>query len=245
MIAEEQKRIAEEKRKEEERIKAEEQKARELEEQKRLEEERLLAQQNEKTKKQKNGKESDKKENNKKKAKDTPEQGKLVENKTKTPAQVKDESKGQLTSRNTNQITAGFASSKGKLPFPVDGRHIVVRGFGRQKHPDLPMIETDNPGIDISVEKGALARNVYEGIVSAIFKQPGYNNVVMVRHGDYITIYANLDNVMVTKGEKIGAGCPIGKISVDEDDAKGRSIIHFEIRREKEKENPLLWLLNR
>lgn len=147
-----------------------------------------------------------------------------------------------ITSRNASQLTDGFLKSKGKLPYPVDGSHIIVRSFGRQKHPDLPMIETDNPGIDISVNRGSLARAIYEGTISAIFRQPGYNNVVMIRHGNYITIYANLDDIQVKKGERVPAGKALGKIAVDQDDVHGRSIIHFEIRNEKTKENPVLWL---
>lgn len=239
LIAEEQARIAEEKRKEEERLRAEEQKRLEeerlaAERQKAEEQEKLLARQNQKkrrpdAKKKKEGKD-------KTQPVSAPTKNSPAEN---TP---QNNSNSGLTARNVTQLSSGFLAAKGKLPYPVDGRHVVVRGFGRQKHPDLPLIETDNPGIDISVDRNATARAIYEGTVSAIFKQPGYNNIVMVRHGDYITIYANLTDISVSKGERIAPGRALGRIAVDEDDSQGRSIIHFEIRHEKEKENPLLWL---
>lgn len=226
LIAEEQARIAEEQRREEARKKAEEAQ--------KLEQEKLLRQQENKNvvSKKKNSE-------NKKSSKKT------VTKISEIPKTAEYHAAGtvnNITSRSSNQLSAGFLQSKGNLPFPVDGKHLIVRGFGRQKHPSLPMIETDNPGIDISVTHGESARVVYEGVVSAIFKQPGYNNVVMVRHGDYLTIYANLENIIVKKGDRIAAGHPLGKIALDEDDVKQRSILHFEIRHEKNKENPVLWL---
>lgn len=237
LIAEEEARLAEERRLEEERRKAEEERLR-LEEQKRLEEEQRLLAQQEKENKNKKKSKKDKTDNTQSKSSTKKDAPVPKDDKPKTPVAPST----STTARTATQIGTGFLASKGNLPFPVDGRHVVVREFGRQKHPSLPMIETDNPGIDISVSKGAHARVIYEGVVSAIFKQPGYNNVVMVRHGDYLTIYANLSDVSVKKGDRIGAGTDLGRISIDEDDTQGRSILHFEIRHEKEKENPSLWL---
>ncbi len=103
------------------------------------------------------------------------------------------------------------------------------------------MVVTDNPGIDIGITSGRWVTAVYEGVVSAVFRQPGYNNIVMVRHGDYITVYANLESISVGKGTRVGAGQPIGVVAFDEDN-DGMRVLHFEIRREKEKENPEVWL---
>lgn len=134
-----------------------------------------------------------------------------------------------------------FAASKGRLLFPVSGSYRIVKGFGRQQHPDLRNVVTDNPGIDIETGKGARARAVYAGTVSGVFSQPGYNTIVMVRHGDYLTIYANLAGVSVKTGDSVSAGQAIGTVWADPADG-GRSVLHFEVRREREKLNPLAWL---
>lgn len=155
---------------------------------------------------------------------------------------VKTDEKGEATTgRSSSQLSAGFRSGRGRLPWPVDGKCRVVRKFGRHKHPSLPMVETDNPGIDIGITSGRWAKSVYEGVVSAVFRQPGYNNIVMLRHGDYITVYANLETISVGKGDRVGAGHPLGVVAFDEDNP-GMRVLHFEIRREKEKENPEAWL---
>ena len=139
------------------------------------------------------------------------------------------------------QLTGTFESNKGKLLFPVNGSYKIVRGFGIQRHPDLKYIKTNNGGIDIEVPEGGVARAVFAGKVSAIFRQPGFNNIVMVRHGSYITIYANLSSISVKKGDEVKIGQSIGQIYSDPDD-NHRSILHFEIRKEREKLNPELWL---
>lgn len=155
---------------------------------------------------------------------------------------VKTDEKGEATtSRSAAQLSEGFRTSRGRLPWPVEGKYKVVRKFGRHKHPSLPMVETDNPGIDIGITSGRWAKAVYEGVVSAVFRQPGYNNIVMLRHGDYITVYANLETISVGKGDRVGAGQPLGVVAFDEDNP-GMRVLHFEIRREKTKENPESWL---
>ena len=99
---------------------------------------------------------------------------------------------------------------------------------------------TDNSGIDIEADEGE-ARAIFDGKVSAIFRQPGYNTIVMIRHGKYLTIYANLADISIKNGEEVRQGQQIGKIYADPDD-NNRAILHFEIRKEKEKLNPTLWV---
>lgn len=141
------------------------------------------------------------------------------------------------------KLTGGnFAANRGRLPFPVTGAYKIVGHFGRQKHPDLKYVETDNSGIDIETSKAAPVRAVFDGHVSNIFRPAGYNNVVMIRHGNYITIYANLGAISVKKGDTVKAGQNIGTVYSDPDD-DGRSVLHFEIRNEKARENPEVWLL--
>lgn len=144
------------------------------------------------------------------------------------------------TQANRN-LTGSFESNKGKLPYPVSGQFTVVKKFGRQKHPRLPKVETNNPGIDIEASQGAAVHAVFNGEVSQIFKLAGYNNVIVLRHGDYVTVYANIESLNVKKGDKVSTGQQLGRLFVDKADGN-RSVLHFELRREKEKQNPELWL---
>lgn len=138
-------------------------------------------------------------------------------------------------------LTGSFESNKGRLLFPVAGKYRIVRGFGRQKHPELEHVETDNSGIDIEAISSRNVRAVFNGKVSAIFRQPGYGNIIMIRHGNYLTIYANLDGISVKNGDSIKTGQTIGTILVDPDE-DNRAILHFELRKERTKLNPSLWV---
>lgn len=144
-------------------------------------------------------------------------------------------------STSASALTGSFAANKGKLLFPVAGKYKIVRRFGRQPHPTLRHVETENSGIDIEVSSGSSARAVFAGTVSAIFKQDGFNSIVMIRHGNYITIYAGLAGVNVRQGDVVKAGQSLGKIYSDPDDGN-RTILHFEIRNERQKLNPTQWV---
>lgn len=134
-----------------------------------------------------------------------------------------------------------FAQCKGSLPYPVEGSWSILRHFGRNTHPNLPNVVTENAGIDLLTSKGASVRSVFDGEVSAIICPDGYNNVVMVRHGNYVTVYANLGSLSVRKGDHVSRGQKLGTVYIDPYDSN-RSILHFEIRDAKNKENPELWL---
>lgn len=138
-------------------------------------------------------------------------------------------------------LSGSFEQNKGKLPYPVAGRYSVVRPFGRTTHPDLPHVQVDNSGIDIEVSPGTAVRAVFDGKVSEIFKLSGFENIIMVRHGRYLTIYANVDDITVRKGDTVKAGMTIGKVHADPSD-NNRSVLHFEIREERKKLDPQLWL---
>lgn len=243
--------IAEEQRRQEEELRRQEEERRRREaEQKRQEEEKLRAAEEQKKKdsdeKATSGK--NKKTNKKDKNAKPPKENKPQEEQ-KPSTEVKPTEKPtpkatttpSATAESTKKLTGTFESNKGRLLFPVTGKYKIVRPFGRHKHPDLPYVVTDNSGIDIETEPGSEARAIFEGKVSAIFHQPGYNTIVMIRHGKYLTIYANLTDIMVKNGEELHQGQPIGKIYADPDDGN-RSILHFEIRQEKEKLNPSLWV---
>jgi len=134
-----------------------------------------------------------------------------------------------------------FARLKGQLPFPLDGKYRIISQFGRHPHPDVPGIMTDNPGIDVEVLSGGNAKAIYNGEVSAVFRQPGYNHIVMVRHGEYIAIYAGLSGLKVKKGDKVKPGQSLGTVDRDPE-RDNRLILHFELRHERTKLNPLAWV---
>ncbi len=144
-------------------------------------------------------------------------------------------------SQSNVKLNGTFENNKGKLPFPVSQPYTIVKKFGRQKHPRLPKVETNNAGIDIEASKGASVKVVFDGEVSQIFKLAGYNNVIVVRHGDYVTVYANIALLNVKKGDKVKTGQSLGTLYIDKADGD-RSVLHFELRKEKEKEDPELWL---
>ncbi len=147
-------------------------------------------------------------------------------------------SPGLRQSARDRELSGSFEGNKGRLLFPVAGSYRVVKDFGRHHHPDLPHVMVDNPGIDVEVAAGTAARAVFEGIVSAIFRQDGFGNIVMVRHGNYITIYANLGSISVRTGDKVSTGQRIGGVAT----VDGHTILHFEVRNERSKLNPMSWV---
>lgn len=140
-----------------------------------------------------------------------------------------------------SRLTGSFSANKGRLLFPVSGRYKIVRQFGRQPHPTQRHVVTDNSGIDIEVPAGTTARAVFAGTVSAIFRQDGFNTIVMLRHGKYLTVYAGLADCSVRQGQSIKAGQQLGTIHSDPSD-DNRTILHFEVRDERRKLNPTLWV---
>lgn len=138
-------------------------------------------------------------------------------------------------------LASSFDKAKGQLPMPVTGPAVIVSGFGRHTHKDFSKVEVQNNGIDIETVAGASAQAVYPGVVSMIISMDGYHNVVLVRHGEYITVYAGIATLSVRKGQEVKAGQPLGLLFSDPD-ADGRTRLHFEVRHEKEKLNPAEWL---
>jgi len=96
----------------------------------------------------------------------------------------------------------------------------------------------DNKGIDIRGKAGAQARAIFDGEVSAVFQYNGLNNV-LVRHGSYISVYCNLSNVSVKKGDRVKTRDAIGTVGAD---AQGNVVLHFQLRKETSKLNPELWI---
>jgi len=136
------------------------------------------------------------------------------------------------------RISNTFAGNKGKIPWPVSQGTITGR-FGEHPHPVLPEIKVKNNGIDISTTKGSNARAVYEGNVSAVITAPNGTTMIMIRHGEYLSVYSNIVSASVKKGSTVSAKQNIGSIAVDEE---GATVLHFEIWKEKVPQNPESWI---
>lgn len=239
LIRLEEARVAEEQRKERERKLAEERRrAEELEKQRAAEAAKKTAEK--KADYAKHRKKSTKTTKDKKKKGSSPQP--VPKPKVATPKPVaKPANPVKSISDDYAALTGSFESNKGKLPYPIGGSCRVVRAFGKQRHPELRHVMTDNGGIDLEAPHGAVARAVFAGKVSAVFSQPGYGMVVMVRHGHYLTIYVGLESLTVATGTEVKAGQALG-IVADDTDGGGRALLHFEIRHEKTKLNPMDWL---
>lgn len=134
-----------------------------------------------------------------------------------------------------------FAASQGALPWPVV-QGTITGHFGKQPHPVLNNVYVYNNGIDIATTNGADARAVYDGDVTGVTNIPGSGWLVIIRHGDYLTVYAKMADVSVKKGDKVKAKQSIGKVADDPDD--GQSVLHFEVWKSGVgKLDPEQWLL--
>ena len=131
-----------------------------------------------------------------------------------------------------------FAKNRANFIWPAVG--IVSSSFGRQEHPSVKGVYLNNNGIDIRTEKNETARTVFAGTVVHVVFIPGANSAIIIRHGEYYTVYKNLIDVIVKPGDVVEEGSELGKVFFDE--TKGVSELHFEVRHQTEKLNPLLWL---
>ncbi|MDR2145981.1 MAG: peptidoglycan DD-metalloendopeptidase family protein [Tannerella sp.] len=161
--------------------------------------------------------------------------------KTEQPAK-KPSSKGTyVLTESESGLSKDFAGNKGKLPYPVTGKHTIVLGFGEHQHRELSHVRTNNSGIDIQTTAGTDAQAIFKGVVTMVFVMPGYNYNVIIRHGDYLTVYSNISQVYVKAGDIVNTRQPIGKIYTDTE--KGNeTILHFQIWKDRTKLNPAPWI---
>lgn len=136
------------------------------------------------------------------------------------------------------KLTGSFEHNKGRLPVPVTGPYAIIGHYGQYQVSGLRHVRLDNKGIDVKARRGAMARTVFDGEVSAIFQFNGFNHV-LVRHGRYITVYCNLSSVLVRKGSMLKTRDVIGEIGTDAD---GNTVLHFQLRKETAKLNPEAWI---
>ncbi|MEI7982591.1 MAG: peptidoglycan DD-metalloendopeptidase family protein, partial [Bacteroidota bacterium] len=163
------------------------------------------------------------------------------DNKTATSAIPGKKAIMELTPRE-KELSSSFATSRGRLPWPCD-RGFISGSFGEHPHPVLEYVKVKNNGIDIMTERGAAVKAVFNGRVSWVKSFPNLNKVVIIRHGEYLTVYSNLEEVSVRDGQEISAKQIIGKVHTNTDDLK--SELHFEIWRGKTIQNPEDWLAGR
>ena len=149
------------------------------------------------------------------------------------------ESRSAAEEQYFTELSGRFDQNRGKLPYPVRGGVIVDR-YGVHEHPTQKGLMINNNGVNIAAERAAAVRAVFEGEVSRIFFFQGLNNRVIIRRGNYLTVYSNLESVAVKNGDKVRLNQVIGKLadSSDEDDC----VLHFEIWQETSKLNPESWL---
>ena len=169
----------------------------------------------------------------------SPETAASTTSKTATP---ESSSTGNFVMTETEiALSNNFVNNKGKLPFPLNSRYTIVSTFGEHQHQELSHVRTNNNGIDIQTTAGAEARAVFKGVVTRIFVLAGYNNSVIVRHGNYLTVYSNLSQVYVKAGDVVDTRQPLGKIYVDAEKGN-QTILHFQIWKERTKLNPIAWI---
>ena len=134
-------------------------------------------------------------------------------------------------------LSKDFVANKGKLPWPVE-KGYVSRHFGKQNHPDLSNIQINNNGIDIRTGKDSPVRSVFNGEVVSVFTNPTFKHAVIVKHGEYFTVYTKLASVKVKQGDQLSTRDLIGYAFTDEDVAE----VHLEVWKGKTPLDPYGWV---
>lgn len=172
---------------------------------------------------------------------------KKVGEKTEKPATASTPAKSKAQpletysmSKADRELSGNFTNNRGKLPMPITGAYIITSHYGQYSVEGLRNVKLDNKGIDIQGKLGAQARAIFDGKVAAVFKLNGLFNV-LIRHGDYISVYCNLSSASVKQGDDVTTKQILGQIFSDGAD-NGRTVLHFQLRKEKEKLNPEPWL---
>ena len=148
---------------------------------------------------------------------------------------------GYAMTKDELELSNSFSQNKGRLPMPLSGKYMIVGHFGQQQHQELKYVQVNSSGIDIQTTPGTTARSVFNGVVTRVFVMPGYNSSVIIRHGNYLTIYSNLSEVFVKAGDKVTTRQSIGRIYSDPEE-NNRTVLHFQLWKETTKLNPEPWL---
>ena len=164
----------------------------------------------------------------------------LIRQQTRKQGGGKKSSGSKTTSTTVDtKLSNEFAANKGKLPWPVEGT--IVERFGKHNHPVYQNVQLpQNNGVTLLVRHGAPVKAVFGGTVSQIVVLPGYNQCVLVNHGEYFTLYSKLKSVSVKAGQKITTGQEVGTV----DTIGGEDLFHFELWKGSDPQNPENWLKN-
>ena len=148
---------------------------------------------------------------------------------------------GYAMDANERALASSFAQNKGRLPAPIRGSYSILRTFGVHQHSEHNRVQVNSSGVDFGVNGDNRAYAVFSGVVSRVFVIPGYGTAVILRHGNYLTVYANLSSVAVSTGSRVSTGQSIGSVGASPDGSSGR-LLHFQLWHERTKLNPLAWI---
>lgn len=168
---------------------------------------------------------------------------KIAENNVKIATKEEQEERNKMESWKSDtgadaKLSANFASNKGRLPMPITGSYNVVGHYGNYSVAGLKNVTLANKGIDIRGQKGCSARAVFDGTVSAVFQYAG-SYTIMIRHGNYISVYSGLSNISVRKGQTVKTRDPLGAVIPNAD---GHHVLHFQLRTTSTPLNPEVWV---
>ncbi|MCC7051401.1 MAG: peptidoglycan DD-metalloendopeptidase family protein [Bacteroidia bacterium] len=148
-------------------------------------------------------------------------------------------SSGMYLSAEAEKLSSNFEQNKGHLPWPV-AEGVITSTFGEHEHPVLKNIKTKNNGVDITTTKNAMARAIFDGEVSGVISIPDAGEAIIIRHGEYLSVYSNLKEVYVKKGDKVKTKQSIAITDIDNE--SGKSEVHLEIWKGNVTLNPELWI---
>lgn len=141
--------------------------------------------------------------------------------------------------KEAEELSADFASNKGKLPWPVL-KGVITDGFGQHEHASIKGFVVNNNGVDISTTKSSVCRSLFAGEVTGVVNVPGSGKVVIIRHGEYLSVYTNLEDVSVKQGDKITIKQSIGIVTFNDDE--NRTVMNLQIWKGQKILNPEDWL---
>ncbi len=139
------------------------------------------------------------------------------------------------------KLSASFVANKGKLPWPLE-KGVISETYGIHKHPVLKHVQIKNNGINIATSKGASARAVFKGKVVSVARITNTNRAVIIKHGEYFTVYSNLEKVYVKPGQMVNTKDKLGMVHTDLD---GKTELNFQVWKGKKTQNPAYWISRR
>ena len=138
------------------------------------------------------------------------------------------------------KLSGSFQGNKGRLPVPVQGNYMLVAHYGIRELGGMKNVKVNNPGVDLKCGQGTTARCIFDGEVSTVFEHPSRKTYgVLVRHGNYISVYCNLATISVRQGDKVTGGTTLGTIHTD---PTGDTILQFQLRKDLQRLNPEEWI---